>query len=84
MTSVAEVTTTPKRAHRVRKTESETMLVQITVLGFFAYLVKSQTFKARVALGAIALVKAEKKTAAAGIPFVMLVGLLKTGPKPLA
>jgi hypothetical protein len=37
-----------------------------------------------VAFGAIALVIALKKTAAAGMPFVILVGLEKTGPKPSA
>lgn len=41
-------------------------------------------FKARVALGPMAVVTHWKKTTAVGVPFVMRVGLLKVGPKPWA
>lgn len=62
---------------------SATMLVHATAFGLFAYLVKSAMLSARVALGAMAEVIAEKNTTASGVE----PGLLpweKIGPNPCA
>lgn len=55
MTSVADVTTTPRMAQSVTRTVSEKMLDHTTVRRLLLYRVKSQTLRASVALGPMAL-----------------------------
>ncbi|KAI7223985.1 hypothetical protein KC333_g226 [Hortaea werneckii] len=73
-------TASPRIAGSMRQTPE----LQKTCLGYLAYRVKSGMLSANVALGPIAAVTHWKNITAVGVPSVILVGLLKVGPKPFA